>query len=111
TLYLNSLATTRVPPWDAVAEHITVDITATAGAPSIVVLRTLAEAAQLPLWQSRGQCLDSLDLLEPADAEEPITGAQWLKHAVSGEQVEEVWFSHLLCSLCSLGGQHSCMTV
>src|SRR5699024_12611773 len=68
-LYLNSFANTRFPSWVAVAEHITADITATAGAQSQVVLRTLAEAAQMPLWHSQGQCLDGLDLLEPADAE------------------------------------------
>lgn len=110
-LYLNSFANTRFPSWVAVAEHITADITATAGAQSQVVLRTLAEAAQMPLWHSQGQCLDELDLLEPADAEAPITGAQWLKHAASGEQVDEVWFSHLVRSLCPVTGQPDWATV
>src|SRR5690625_3820752 len=33
-LYLNSFANTRFPSWEAVAEHITADITATVGAQS-----------------------------------------------------------------------------
>lgn len=110
-LYLNSFANTRFASWQTVAEHITTDISAIAGAESKVQLLTLAEAAKPPLWQSSGQCLDTLSLLEPADTESPTTGAEWLKHKPNGDVVEEVWYSHLVRSLCPVTGQPDWATV
>ncbi len=110
-LYFNAFANSRFSSWEQVQQHIQEDVSKVTGAPVTVVLRSLAEAAQMPLWQSQGQCLDGLPLLEPADAKHPTVGAEWLQLAAGEGQEKAVFYSHLVRSLCPVTGQPDWATI
>lgn len=104
-LYLNSFANSRFADAEAVAAIIAQDISATAGAQANVQIRSLSEAAALPLWQGEGQCLDQLPLLQGVDVAGPV-GKQWLQHDAGREgEVAETLYTHLVRSLCPVTGQ------
>lgn len=110
-LYLNSFANTRFADAATVAATITKDISAIAGARASVQVRSLADAAAVPLWQGEGQCLDTLPLLQGVDEPGPV-GKPWLQHDARRQgEVTETFYTHLLRSLCPVTSQPDWATV
>ena len=61
-LYLNSFANTRFESRDAVRAAIEKDVAHTVGGDIEVLLYSLQESAGFPVWEDRGDCVDSIDL-------------------------------------------------
>lgn len=106
-LYLNSLNQTRFASREALAEVLARDLSAAAGAPVAVRVRTLDEVAEEGVARPAGECIDDLDVAidhyGPPDA--------GLLACDRAQVVGETLYSHLLKSNCPVTGQPDWGTV
>lgn len=106
-LYLNSLNQSRFDSREALAEVMTRDLSAAAGKPVGVRLRTLEEVAAQGIALPKGVCIDALDVaIDNYDA--PCAA---LLRCEPDREVEECLYSHLLKSNCPVTGQPDWGTV
>ncbi|GAB6389784.1 NADPH-dependent 7-cyano-7-deazaguanine reductase QueF [Stutzerimonas marianensis] len=106
-LYLNSLNQSRFDSREALAEVMTRDLSAAAGKPVGVRLRTLEEVAAQGIALPEGVCIDALDVaIDNYDA--PCAA---LLRCEPDREVEECLYSHLLKSNCPVTGQPDWGTV
>ncbi|MGA6100246.1 NADPH-dependent 7-cyano-7-deazaguanine reductase QueF [Stutzerimonas marianensis] len=106
-LYLNSLNQSRFDSREALAEVMTRDLSAAAGKPVGVRLRTLEEVAAQGIALPEGVCIDALDVaIDNYDAPCAV-----LLRCEPDRQVEECLYSHLLKSNCPVTGQPDWGTV
>ncbi|WP_425316245.1 NADPH-dependent 7-cyano-7-deazaguanine reductase QueF [Stutzerimonas chloritidismutans] len=100
-LYLNSLNQSVFDSREALAEVMSSDLSAAAGKPVKVRLRTLDEVAAEGVATLPGRCVDDLDVtIEHYDHPQP-----GLLACDAGHMVEESLHSHLLKSNCPVTGQ------
>lgn len=100
-LYLNSLNQTPFASTEALVQVLVADLSAAAGKPVGVRVRTLAEVAAEGVATLPGRCIDELDVsISNYDQPQP----QVLRCA-AGTRVEEQLHSHLLKSNCPVTGQ------
>jgi len=100
-LYLNSLNQSVFDSREALAEVMSSDLSAAAGKPVKVRLRTLDEVAAEGVATLPGRCVDDLDVtIEHYDHPQP-----GLLACDAGYMVEESLHSHLLKSNCPVTGQ------
>ena len=100
-LYLNSLNQSVFESREALAEVMSSDLSAAAGKPVKVRLRTLDEVAAEGVATLPGRCVDDLDVtIEHYDHPQP-----GLLACDAGHMVEESLHSHLLKSNCPVTGQ------
>lgn len=100
-LYLNSLNQSVFESREALAEVMSSDLSAAAGKPVKVRLRTLDEVAAEGIATLPGRCVDDLDVtIEHYDHPQP-----GLLACDAGHMVEESLHSHLLKSNCPVTGQ------
>jgi 7-cyano-7-deazaguanine reductase len=106
-LYLNSLNQSVFDSREALVEIMVRDLSAAAGKPVGVCLRTLDEATQEGVASQKGYCIDELDVtIEHYDSPRAD-----LLSCDPGRQVEECVYSHLLKSNCPVTGQPDWGTV
>ena len=106
-LYLNSRNQSVFDSREALAEVMARDLSAAAGKPVGVRLRTLEEVAQEGIVVPAGQCIDELDVsIQHYDSPRPQ-----LLSCDPGRQAEEWIHSHLLKSNCPVTGQPDWGTV
>lgn len=106
-LYLNSLNQSVFDSREALVEIMVRDLSAAAGKPVGVCLRTLDEATQEGVGSQKGYCIDELDVtIEHYDSPRAD-----LLSCDPGRQVEECVYSHLLKSNCPVTGQPDWGTV
>jgi 7-cyano-7-deazaguanine reductase len=106
-LYLNSLNQSVFESRQALVNVMARDLSAAAGKPVGVRLRTLNEVAEEGIAALDGLCIDDLDVtIEDYDSPRPE-----LLRSDSGRQVEERVYSHLLKSNCPVTGQPDWGTV
>lgn len=106
-LYLNSLNQSVFESRQALVDVMARDLSAAAGKPVGVRLRTLDEVAEEGIAELDGLCIDDLDVtIEDYDSPRPE-----LLRSDSGRQVEERVYSHLLKSNCPVTGQPDWGTV
>ena len=106
-LYLNSLNQSIFESRDALMAVIRDDLSAAAGKPVGVRLRTLEEASHEGIATQAGQCIDDLDVtIEHYDSPSPD-----LLRCDPSRQVDECIYSHLLKSNCPVTGQPDWGTV
>lgn len=106
-LYLNSLNQSVFENRDALVKVMISDLSAAAGKPVGVRLRTLDEAARDGIAPLRGHCVDELDVaIDHYDAPRAD-----LLRCDANRQVEECLYSHLLKSNCPVTGQPDWGTV
>ncbi|MBK3867133.1 NADPH-dependent 7-cyano-7-deazaguanine reductase QueF [Pseudomonas stutzeri] len=100
-LYLNSLNQSHFESREALLEVMVADLSAAAGKPVKVRLRTLDEVAAEGVVALPGRCIDELDVaIEHYDHPQPE-----LLTCDAGRMVEESLHSHLLKSNCPVTGQ------
>ncbi|WP_278446951.1 NADPH-dependent 7-cyano-7-deazaguanine reductase QueF [Stutzerimonas kunmingensis] len=100
-LYLNSLNQSVFDSREALVEVMSSDLSAAAGKPVKVRLRTLDEVAAEGVATLPGRCVDDLDVtIEHYDHPQP-----GLLACDAGHMVEESLHSHLLKSNCPVTGQ------
>ncbi len=100
-LYLNSLNQSVFESREALTEVMSSDLSAAAGKPVKVRLRTLNEVAAEGVATLPGRCVDDLDVtIEHYDHPQP-----GLLACDAGHMVEESLHSHLLKSNCPVTGQ------
>ncbi len=100
-LYLNSLNQSVFESREALVEVMSSDLSAAAGKPVKVRLRTLDEVAAEGVATLPGRCVDDLDVtIEHYDHPQPE-----LLACDAGHMVEESLHSHLLKSNCPVTGQ------
>ena len=100
-LYLNSLNQTAFDSFDAVRAVMERDLSAAAGAPVGVRVRSLDEVASEGVAVVEGTCIDDLDLaVDSYDHPRPE-----LLRCDDTRRVDEVLYSHLLKSNCPVTGQ------
>ena len=100
-LYLNSLNQTAFESRETLQEILVRDLSAAAGAPVAVRLRSLAEAQAEGVAGLPGQCIDELDV----SIERYAHPTPELLRCDERRRVEEVLHSHLLKSNCPVTGQ------
>lgn len=106
-LYLNSLNQSVFESREALVAVMTKDLSAAAGKPVEVRLRTLDEVTTEGVTQLSGQCIDELDVaIEHYDSPRAE-----LLSCDSSCQVDESVYSHLLKSNCPVTGQPDWGTV
>lgn len=106
-LYLNSLNQSVFENRDALVKVMISDLSAAAGKPVGVRLRTLDEAARDGIAPLRGHCVDELDVaIDHYDAPRAD-----LLRCDANRQTEECLYSHLLKSNCPVTGQPDWGTV
>lgn len=106
-LYLNSLNQSVFDSREALVEIMVRDLSAAAGKPVGVCLRTLDEATQEGVTSQKGYCIDELDVtIEHYDSPRAD-----LLSCDPGRHVEEYVYSHLLKSNCPVTGQPDWGTV
>jgi 7-cyano-7-deazaguanine reductase len=106
-LYLNSLNQSVFESRQALVDVMARDLSAAAGKPVGVRLRTLDEVAEEGIAALDGLCIDDLDVtIEDYDSPRPE-----LLRSDSVRQVEERVYSHLLKSNCPVTGQPDWGTV
>jgi 7-cyano-7-deazaguanine reductase len=106
-LYLNSLNQSVFDSREALVEIMVRDLSAAAGKPVGVRLRTLEEVTQEGIAALKGYCIDELDLtIEHYDSPRAD-----LLRCDPGRQVDECVYSHLLKSNCPVTGQPDWGTV
>ena len=106
-LYLNSLNQSVFESRQALVDVMARDLSAAAGKPVGVRLRTLDEVAEEGIAALDGLCIDDLDVtIEDYDSPRPE-----LLRSDSGRQIEERVYSHLLKSNCPVTGQPDWGTV
>lgn len=106
-LYLNSLNQSVFESRAALVEVITRDLSAAAGKPVSVRLRTLDEVGEEGIAPLDGYCIDDLDI-EIRHYDSPRAG---LLSSDPERQVDERIYSHLLKSNCPVTGQPDWGTV
>ena len=106
-LYLNSLNQTRFASRAALVEVLVRDLSAAAGAPVAVRVRSLDEVAEEGIARPHGTCVDELDI--EVDHYGPPQAA--LLQCDAAQMVEETLYSHLLKSNCPVTGQPDWATV
>ncbi|OEC34845.1 7-cyano-7-deazaguanine reductase [Pseudomonas cuatrocienegasensis] len=100
-LYLNSLNQTPFASTESLVQVLVTDLSAAAGKPVGVRVRTLAEVAAEGVATLPGRCIDELDVsISNYDQPQP----QVLR-CTAGTRVEEQLHSHLLKSNCPVTGQ------
>lgn len=100
-LYLNSLNQTPFSGWDEVQSTLVRDLSAVAGKPVAVRLRSLEDVTLDGVAPLPGQCIDELDItVSQYDAPRPE-----LLRCDSARCIEESVHSHLLKSNCPVTGQ------
>ena len=100
-LYLNSLNQSPFDSREAVQAVLVRDLSAAAGAPVTVRLRSLDEVAEEGVAKLPGRCVDELDVsVESYDHPRPE-----LLRCNDAQRVDEVLYSHLLKSNCPVTGQ------
>ncbi|EWC39727.1 NADPH-dependent 7-cyano-7-deazaguanine reductase QueF [Stutzerimonas stutzeri] len=100
-LYLNSLNQSHFESREALLEVMVADLSAAAGKPVKVRLRTLDEVAAEGVVALPGRCIDELDVaIEHYDHPQPE-----LLTCDAGRMVDESLHSHLLKSNCPVTGQ------
>ena len=100
-LYLNSLNQTAFASWDEVQATLARDLSAVAGKPVAVRLRSLGEVSAEGVATLPGQCIDELDI-RVSQYEQPQPE---LLRCDASRVVEERLHSHLLKSNCPVTGQ------
>lgn len=106
-LYLNSLNQSVFDTREALVDVMVRDLSAAAGKPVGVRLKTLDEAAREGIEQLAGSCIDDLDVsIENYE----LPNADLLRCDM-GKQVDECLYSHLLKSNCPVTGQPDWGTV
>jgi len=105
-LYLNSFANTRFESRDAVRAAIEKDLAHTVGGDIEVLLYSLQESAGFPVWEDRGDCVDSIDLSFEHYEYRP----DLLLCDQGSEQTGQL-YSHLLRSHCPVTDQPDWATV
>lgn len=100
-LYLNSFNQTVIADTAALIETLTRDLSAVAGKPVAVRVKTLREAVAEGVSELPGRCIDELDIA-CSQYTEP---APQLLRCTSGRVVEACLHSHLLKSNCPVTGQ------
>ncbi|TRX74925.1 NADPH-dependent 7-cyano-7-deazaguanine reductase QueF [Pseudomonas mangiferae] len=100
-LYLNSLNQSAFADAEALTAVLRRDLSAVAGAPVAVRVRTLAEVEAEGVAALPGRCIDELDV---AITHYEHPRAELLR-SEAGEAVDEVLHSHLLKSNCPVTGQ------
>lgn len=100
-LYLNSLNQTVFADWEVLHQTLTGDLSAAAGAPVAVRLRSLSEVQEAGVAALPGQCIDELDVTITRYGQ---PSAELLR-CDPGRRVEQVLHSHLLKSNCPVTGQ------
>ena len=106
-LYLNSLNQTAFSTSEALLEVMRKDLSAVAGKPVEVRLRTLKEVEVEGVASLPGRCIDELDVaIDHYDSPRAD-----LLRCDAGKQVEECLYSHLLKSNCPVTGQPDWGTV
>ncbi|MBH9304563.1 NADPH-dependent 7-cyano-7-deazaguanine reductase QueF [Pseudomonas aeruginosa] len=100
-LYLNSLTQSAFDSREALRAVLQKDLSAAAGAPVGVRLRSLAEVAEEGIGRLPGRCIDELDIAVDG-YEQPRPE---LLRCDAGRIVEEQLYSHLLKSNCPVTGQ------
>ncbi|MCT5588049.1 NADPH-dependent 7-cyano-7-deazaguanine reductase QueF [Pseudomonas aeruginosa] len=100
-LYLNSLNQSAFDSREALRAVLQKDLSAAAGAPVGVRLRSLDEVAEEGIGRLPGRCIDELDIA--ADGYEQPRPE--LLRCDAGRIVEEQLYSHLLKSNCPVTGQ------
>ncbi|EKF72780.1 7-cyano-7-deazaguanine reductase [Alcanivorax hongdengensis A-11-3] len=105
-LYLNSFANSRFDSQDAVRTAIEKDVSQIVGVPIEVLIFSLADAANIPPWEDRGQCVDTLDVgFEHYDYRPELLLAD------QGAEQNGQLYSHLLRSHCPVTNQPDWATV
>src|SRR5690606_22246747 len=106
-LYLNSLNQTAFSTSETLLEVMRNDLSAVAGKPVEVRLRTLNEVEVEGVASLPGRCIDELDVaIDHYDSPRAD-----LLRCDAGKQVEECLYSHLLKSNCPVTGQPDWGTV
>lgn len=105
-LYLNSFANTRFEKREEVRAAIEKDVTQVVGGDIEVLLFSLEDAATLPLWEDKGQCVDTIDL----NFEHYNYNPELLLCDQGPEQTGQL-YSHLLRSHCPVTNQPDWATV
>lgn len=100
-LYLNSLNQTPFDSAEALQACLVKDLSAAAGKPVGVRIRSLGEVSGEGVVSLPGQCIDDLDV-SISNYEQPQPE---LLRCDKGKQVEQVLHSHLLKSNCPVTGQ------
>jgi 7-cyano-7-deazaguanine reductase len=100
-LYLNSFNQTVFESVRAVASQMEKDLSQAAGAPVLVHLMDMRQAAALGVGHFTGICLDDLDVTCRTYEPNP----ELLRLAAGGAEVHETLFSDLLKSNCPVTGQ------
>ncbi|MCU1718701.1 NADPH-dependent 7-cyano-7-deazaguanine reductase QueF [Pseudomonas sp. 5P_3.1_Bac2] len=100
-LYLNSLNQTPFASWDELQAVLVKDLSAAAGKPVGVRLRSLAEVCADGVATPPGQCIDELEV-SISDYSQPQPA---LLRCDESRQVSESLYSHLLKSNCPVTGQ------
>ncbi|MCO3678280.1 NADPH-dependent 7-cyano-7-deazaguanine reductase QueF [Pseudomonas aeruginosa] len=100
-LYLNSLNQSAFDSREALRAVLQKDLSAAAGAPVGVRLRSLDEVAEEGIGRLPGRCIDELDIAVDG-YEQPRPE---LLRCDAGRIVEEQLYSHLLKSTCPVTGQ------
>ncbi|MBG4930688.1 NADPH-dependent 7-cyano-7-deazaguanine reductase QueF [Pseudomonas aeruginosa] len=100
-LYLNSLNQSAFDSREALRAVLQKDLSAAAGAPVGVRLRSLDEVAEEGIGRLPGRCIDELDIAVDG-YEQPRPE---LLRCAAGRIVEEQLYSHLLKSNCPVTGQ------
>ncbi|NHN77299.1 NADPH-dependent 7-cyano-7-deazaguanine reductase QueF [Azotobacter chroococcum] len=100
-LYLNSLNQTVFADRETLRQTLAADLSAVAGAPVAVRLRSLAEVQEEGVAALPGQCIDELDV---SISRYGLPSGELLR-CDRGRRVEEVLHSHLLKSNCPVTGQ------
>lgn len=106
-LYLNSLNQTVFSDAEQLQGVLVKDLSAAAGKPVAVRVRSLAEVTAEGVSVPEGECIDELDV-SISNYEQP---APELLRCDSSQQVEEALHSHLLKSNCPVTGQPDWGTV
>ena len=96
-LYLNTFNLTRFDSADDVQKRMAEDLSAAAGGPVEVLLKSLDSSE--PISAFKGECLDELDV----DITDYSPAPERLQ--ATGEPVDELLYSHLLKSNCPVTGQ------
>lgn len=100
-LYLNSLNQTRFASRDAVQALLVRDLSAAAGAPVSVTLKTLDQVTEEGIARPAGVCIDELEVGIDNFSQPQVE----LLRCNADEVVEESLYSHLLKSNCPVTGQ------
>ncbi|MFY8134892.1 MAG: NADPH-dependent 7-cyano-7-deazaguanine reductase QueF [Aquimonas sp.] len=101
-LYLNGFNQERIDSRDALRERIEADLAQAAGAPVVVRLKSLEEAASESMAEPPGFCIDDIALDADIDCYGPPQPGLL---SAGDEMVDELLVSHLLKSNCPVTGQ------